>query len=43
MIEYDKYGFKSKGKPKYVKENENTYCFVCKKKTNNSSSRKDKA
>ena len=33
---YDKYRFKSKEIPKYVKKKENTYCLVCeKKKTNN--------
>ena len=35
MFEYDKYCFKSKEKQKYAKNNENTYCLVCKKKTDN--------
>ena len=34
LVEYDKYCFKSKEKPKYVKK-ANTYCLVCKKKTDN--------
>ena len=35
MVEYDKYRFKSKEKPKYVKKKKNTYCLVYEKKTNN--------
>ena len=31
MIEYDKYRFKSKEKPKYVKK-ETSYCVGCRKK-----------
>ena len=34
MVEYDKYCFKSKGKPKYVKK-EDSYCVGCKKNTKN--------
>ena len=34
LVECDKYCFKSKEKPKYVKK-ANTYCLVCKKKTDN--------
>ena len=34
MVEYDKYCFNSKEKPKYVKKKKkNTYCLVCEKKT----------
>ena len=34
MVEYDKYRFKSKEKPKYVKQKKNnTYRLVCEKKT----------
>ena len=35
MAEYDKYWFKPKEKPKYVKKKENFYCLVCEKKTDN--------
>ena len=36
MVQYDKYCLKSKEKPQYVKkEKKNTYCLVCKKKTDN--------
>ena len=35
MVECDKYCFKSKENPKYVKKKENTYCLVCDKKTDN--------
>ena len=35
MVEYDKYCFKSKEKPKYVKKKENTYYLVCEKNTDN--------
>ena len=35
MVECDKYCFKSKENPKYVKKKENTYCLVCEKKTDN--------
>ena len=31
MVEYDKYCFKSKEKPKYVKK-EDSYCVGCRKK-----------
>ena len=31
VVEYDKYRFKSKEKPKYVKE-ETSYCVECRKK-----------
>ena len=34
MVEYDKYRFKSKEKPKYVKK-ETSYCVGCRKKTKN--------
>ena len=34
MVEYDKYRFKSKEKPKYVKI-EDSYCVGCRKKKNN--------
>ena len=34
MVEYDKYHFKSKEKPKYVKK-ETSYCVGCRKKTKN--------
>ena len=37
MVECDKYCFKSKENPKYVKKKENTYCLVCEKKTDNKS------
>ena len=35
IVEYDKYHFKSKEKPKYVKKKKNTYCLVCEKKADN--------
>ena len=35
MVDYNKYRFKSKEKPQYVKKEKNTYCLVCKKKTDN--------
>ena len=35
IAEYDKYHFKSKEKPKYVKKKKNTYCLVCEKKADN--------
>ena len=36
MVDYDKYCFKSKEKPKYVKkEKKNTNCLVCEKQTDN--------
>ena len=31
MVEYDKYPFKSREKPKYIKK-ENSYCVGCRKK-----------
>ena len=31
MVEYDKYHFKSKEKPKYIKK-ETSYCVACRKK-----------
>ena len=34
MVEYDKYHFKSKEKPKYI-EKETSYCVACRKKTKN--------
>ena len=34
LVEYDKYRFKSKENPKYVKQKGSTYCLVCEKKTN---------
>ena len=35
MVEYEKYRFKSKEKPQYVKKKKKRYCLVCKKKTDN--------
>ena len=35
IVEYYKYHFKSKEKPKYVKNKKNTYCLVCEKKADN--------
>ena len=35
IVQYDKYCFKSKEKPKFVKKKENIYCLVCKKETDN--------
>ena len=35
IVEYNKYHFKSKEKPKYVKNKKNTYCLVCEKKADN--------
>ena len=35
IVEYHKYHFKPKGKPKYGKKKEKTYCLVCKKKADN--------
>ena len=35
MVEYDEYRFKTKEKPRYVKEERNTYWLVCAKKTDN--------
>ena len=32
---YDKCYVKNKEKPQYVKKEKNTYCLVCKKKTDN--------
>ena len=33
MVEYDKYRFKSKEKPKCEKKKEESYCVGCRKKT----------
>ena len=35
MVEYDKYCFKSKEKPKYVQKKKSTYCLVSEKNTGN--------
>ena len=35
MVVYDKYYVKIKEKPQYMKKEKNTYCLVCKKKTDN--------
>ena len=29
MVEYDKYSFRSKKRPRYMEKEENTYCLVC--------------
>ena len=35
MVVYDKYYVKNKEEPQYIKKEKNTYCLVCKKKTDN--------
>ena len=40
MVEYDKYLFKSKEKPKYIKKRENMYCLICGQKTDNKNIKK---
>ena len=37
---YNKYYLKTKEKPQYIKSKENTYCLVCKKKTDNKNIKK---